>query len=178
MSILLQNNILKATEQKIESQLTPQNRQNYLKIVVAGLKVGMQNGPNGILAALKNSKDPIGDAAKGAVNLMLLLSNQAHGTMPIQAAVPAAMSLMLQALDFVDKTGTMKIGQPELVQATHIFSNFLFKQLKITPQMLSAATQKVHGIMQDPQKMQQLRAHANIDQHMNPAASPEAPNGV
>lgn len=172
MSILLQNRVLKAAEAKIESGLTPDNRANYMKIVVAGMKLGLDKGPNGILAALHSSKDPITDAAKGAVNLCLLMRKQSRGTMPMKAMVPAATSLMLQALDFVDKTGVMKIGNNELVKATHIFTNFLFQQLHISPQMLSHAANQVHGIMQDPQKMDAINRKAGFTK------VPGATNGV
>lgn len=181
MSILLSNKILMAAEKKIESQLTPENRQNYLKIIVAGMKVGLDKGPNGILASLTKSKDPLGDCAKGAVNLTLLLSHQSRGTMPVQAMVPGAMGLMLHALDFVDRTGVMKIGNEQLVQATHIFANFLFKQMGVTPQMLGEVANKVHGIMNDPAKMQQIKMHAGFEKHPQAQAAapaPEAPNAV
>lgn len=154
MSILLSNKLLEAAEQKIESSLTPENRADYMKIVVAGLKTGLANGPRGILASLKQSKNPINDSAIGAINLVLLMRKHSMGTMPLKAMIPAAMTLMLQALDFADKAGIVKIGTDELVQATHIFANALFPRLGIKPQMLHAAIQRVHAISQDPAKME------------------------
>lgn len=181
MSILLNNNLLKATEQKLESQLTPENRTDFLKVVVAGMKLALDKGPNGILAGLHASKDPIGDAAKGAVNLCMLMRTHSRGTMPMRAFVPAAMSLMLQALDFLEKTGVKKIGNAELVAATKVFTNFLFKQLNITPEMLKTAANGVHGIMQDPAKMEMIKSKAGFVKHPNAAPeapAPEVPNGV
>jgi hypothetical protein len=58
----LNNKILNDSEQKIEASLTPENRNNYMKIVVAGMKVAMQGGPNSILASLCNK--PVLDAEK------------------------------------------------------------------------------------------------------------------
>lgn len=181
MSILLSNKILQAAEQKVESQLTPENRANYQKIVVAGMKVALDKGPNGLLAALHTSKDPIGDAARGAVNLCMLLRKQSRMTMPMRAFVPAAMTLMLQALDFVDKTGLKKIGNADLVQATHVFTNFLFKQLHISPQMLKTAADGVHSIMQDPAKMDLIKRKAGFVKHPDAGPAPVTPetnNGV
>ena len=68
MSAMLTNNVLEAAEQKIESNLVPNNRANYMKIVVAGMKIGLAKGPDSMLAKLHNSKDPVNDCAKGAVN--------------------------------------------------------------------------------------------------------------
>src|SRR4051812_14503031 len=121
----VQNNILKAAEQKLESQLTPQVRQNYDKIVVAALKVALDKGPNGILASLRDSKDPIKDCVLGTINVVGLLRMQSRGTMPINAAVPACMSLIIHALDFADKSGIMKVGQEELAHAGKMFGNMI-----------------------------------------------------
>lgn len=161
MSILLQNRLLEAAEQKIESQITPANRQNYMKIVTAGMHLAMAKGPDSIIAGLKKSKNPINDCAVGAVNLCLIMRKQSRGTMPMSSMVLAASTLMLQALDFADKAGIVKVGTPELVQCTHIFTNHLFKQLGITPQMIHTAAGKVHDIISDPQKMQAIQQKAH-----------------
>ena len=162
MSILLQNRLLEAAEQKVESQLTDANRANYMRIVVAGMKVALAKGPGGILASLIGSKNPIGDCANGAVNLALLLRHQSRGTMPLQALVPAAMTLMLQALDFADKSGIAKIGNAELVQATHIFTNAIFHAFGITAPMLQAAAARAHEITQNPAQMEQVNRAAGL----------------
>lgn len=181
MSLLLQNHILQAAEDKIEKGLTQKNRDDYMKIVVAGMKLALDKGPNGLLAALHSSKDPVTDAAKGAVNLCLLMRKQSRGTMPMKAMVPAGMTLMLKALDFVDKTAVKKIGNAELVQASKIFTNFLLQQLHITPDMLKGAASSIQGIMQNPQQMQALQQKAGMGggtapQEQQPA--PEVDNGV
>lgn len=156
MSLLMQNRILEAVEQKIESSLTPQNKSDYMKIVVAGMKAGMEGGDKSILASLKNSKNPVSDCANGAINLCLMLSHQSRGTMPPMAMVPAAMTLMLKALDFADRSGIVKVGQPELVQATHVFTDAMFSKFGIDKKMLQTAATKVHAITQDPQQLAKL----------------------
>ena len=166
----LNNPLLQQAETQVESQLTPDNRANYLKIVVAGLHAALNGGPNGILASLKQSQDPISDAAKGAVSLTLILRKEARGVMPLKAMVPAAMTLMLKALDFADRAGIVKIGQPELVRATHIFTDFLFDRMGITKQGLANAAQKVHALTQDPAAMAKINVKAGLAPH--PGAAP------
>ncbi len=46
----LTNPLLQQTEDKVESGLTPENRANYDKIVVAGMHVALDKGPNGLSA--------------------------------------------------------------------------------------------------------------------------------
>ena len=42
----------------------------------------------------------------------------------------------MEALDVAEKAKIVKVGAEELNRATHIFSDYLFKVLKITPQAL------------------------------------------
>lgn len=177
-SILQQINdkVLAAAEQKLESQLLPEVRADYLKIVVAGMRVALHKGPNGILAGLKNkSKDPVHDAAVGAINLVLLLRHTAP-SMPIKAMIPAAMTLMFHALDFVDRLGLVKIGSDELVRATHIFTNRVMQAFKVSPQMLQHAAGQVHAVMQDPNKMDQLARRTGVVRHPMASVPTELPS--
>ena len=173
----LDNQVLQAAEQKIESQLLPANRADYLKIVVAGMKLALDKGPDGILAKLRQSKDPVNDCAKGAVNLACLLFKQSRSTMPIQALVPAAMTLMLHALDFVDKTGIMKIGTPELVEATHTFTNIMFRNLGIDANMLTKAHESALSAVKDPAYLEAMKQKAGLVKSPNASTPTLVPDG-
>lgn len=162
MAILQNNKILEAAEQKVESNLVPQVRANYQKIVVAGMKVALNGGPNSGMAKLRRSPDPVKQCAVGAVNLVLMMRRMAKGVMPAKAMVPAAMTLMIQALDFCDRTGVVKVGTPELVRATHIFTDAIFGKLGISQQMLHHAANSVHAITQDPAKMEMIKRKIGI----------------
>lgn len=158
----MQNSLLEATEQKIESQLLPATRQDYMKIVVSGMRIAAHNGPQGLLSGLKNRKDPVGDCAIGAVNLVLLMSKQSKGIMPMKAMIPAGLTLMLQGLDLVDKAGIAKIDVNEIDHATHVFLNYLFKKLGISLPMLQQGAAHVHQIMQDPTKMELINRKVGV----------------
>lgn len=166
-STQLQDPVLQAAENKLEAGLTPQNRQNYMKIVISGMRIALQGGDQGILAKLHDSQDPINDCAVGAVHLVVLMRKQARGTMPLQAMVPAAMTLMLKALDFADKGGLIQVDEQVLVKATHIFTNTLFKAFQISPNMLQNAAQNVHGMTQDPVRMAAIQRAAGMKPNVN-----------
>lgn len=170
--------ILDAAEQRIESQLTPETRENYLKIVIAGMKAGLDKGPDSIMASLKTSQDPIADCAKGAIGIVLILRRQAKGIMPIKAMIPAAMTLMLKALAFADKTGIVKVGNDELVRATNIFSHILMGKIGVTPQMIQTALVKVHGLTQDPVAMEQMKRKAGVVRHPDASEPTPLPEGA
>lgn len=160
--IALGNKLLQAAEQEVERRLTPQTRDAYMRIVVAGMKAALANGPNGMLAKLKQSKDPMGDAARGAVNLVILMSHQSKGQMPPKAIPPACATLLFQALDFLDRTGVVKVDENNLAAAMHLQANFLLHKFKVTPQMLSNAAANVHKVMQDPTAMEKINRKAGV----------------
>lgn len=170
MALLLQNKLLQAAEEKIEASLTPENRDDYLKVVNSGMKSAMAGGPDSMIAKLRGSKNPIPDCVNGAINLCLLMRVHSRGTMPPKALVPAAMTLMLKALDIAQQLGLAKIDNAALVSATHLFTNVMFKKFGLTPQMLHTAAAKVHAITQDPAAMQKVNMRAGLTQ------APEAAN--
>lgn len=177
----LNNPLLQQAEDKIEAGLTPENAANYQKIVVAGLHVGLDKGADGLMAQLARSKDPIADAAKGAVSVVLILRKEAKGVMPVKALVPAAMTLMLRALDFIDRAKIAPVGQPELVRATHIFGDFMFARFGISKAGLANAAQKVHAITQDPVAMTKIQMKAGFLRHPDaatPTPLPPGPRGL
>lgn len=173
----ISNPLLQQAEAKIESQLTPDNQQNYLKIVVAGQHAALANGPNSLLAQLGKSQDPIADAAKGAVSLVLILRKQAQGVMPLKAMVPAGMTLLIKALDFLDRSKIMPIGENELVRATKIFTDTIFARFGISKAGLQNAATKIHGFTNDPDAMQKIQMKAGLIRHPLAATPTPLPPG-
>lgn len=171
----LSNPLLQAAESKVESGLTPETRQNYLKITVAGMHAALSGGPDSIMATLRKSADPVADCAKGAISLVLILRRQSHGIMPLKAMVPAAMTLMLKALDFADRSKIAKVGQPELVRATHVFVDTMFARFGITKQGLAQAGQKVYALTQNPAAMDKINMKAGVTAHPGATPPPPAP---
>jgi hypothetical protein len=161
----LKNPLLQQTEDKVESGLTAENRANYMKIVVAGMHAALDKGPDGLFGQLAKSRDPIGDAAKGAVSLVLILRQHAQGVMPLKAAVPAALTLMLKALDFIDRSKIAPVGQPELVRATHVFTDFVFARFGISNAGLQNAATRVHALTQDPASVAAMKLKAGLTRH-------------
>lgn len=176
-SLMSSNKLLQTAEDKVESNLTPENRVNYQKLVTAGLKTALANGANSYLAQLKNSKDPLNDSAVGAVNLVFILNKQARGTAPIQAMVPAATTLMLHALDFVDRTGMMKIGAQEIATATKKLADTIFKNMGVTPQMLAKAHDNVAKVVKDPGHLEAMKRKAGLVKAPSASTPTAVPEG-
>ena len=171
----LNNPLLQEAEDKVYSQLEPETKQNVDKIIVAGMAAALDKGPNGILASLKQSKDPISDAAKGAVALVQVLRKDAKGVMPMKAFVPASNILMLRALDFADRGGIVKVGNEELVRATHIWTDTIFGQMGVTKEGLARVGEKVYALTQSPEAMAKINEKAGVTRHPNAAPTQTPP---
>lgn len=165
----LENDLLKATEQHIESRLTPDVKLYYQRIVLAGMHVAIKGGPTGILRNLRTSPDPIRACAVGGVNLafMLLKSETPHPSPSMLVATThAGYALMLQALDVAAKMKLIEITGGDggtIDKATKIATDQIMANIHMTPDKLNAAAGKVHGVMKDPAQMQAIRLKIGAD---------------
>lgn len=176
----MSNPMLVQVEQQIQHSLTPQNLQNYQKIVTAGLRIVMKGGKDSQLAKLVHMPDPVNACAVGAVNLVISMRRMSRGTMPGNAIVPAAMTLMLEGLDFAEKVGVIKVDDAVLTRATKIFTDMIFRVFKIGRGTLNQAADAVHKVIQDPRSGEVLRSKASSMPQLNQqiaAASAPGPGG-
>lgn len=156
----IQNPLLHEAEAKIEGAVGDgQARADYLKVVVAGMRAALANGPQGMLARLRTAPDPVKLCAIGAVGLVMHMRQISQGTMPPRSMISGATTLMLQALDFVDHAGIVKVDKTELDRATHILTNALFQAFGISMPMLNRMAAAAHGVTQNPGQMQALEQH-------------------
>ena len=160
-SLLSNNTLIKQVEQRLESQISPQVRDAYMRIVVAGMKVAMDKGKEGLMASIAQSNNPLNDIVKGTLSIVGALRSKANGTMPVNAMILAGMALVLQGLDFADRTGVMKVTATEIDQATHLYTETLFSLLKISPSQIASALKSVDDVRRDPAKMAKLQGTQN-----------------
>jgi hypothetical protein len=160
----LRNPLLQQIETEIESVLPPDQRDPYMRLLVAGMHAALDPQPNGqppLVAQFRQSKDPINDAAIGSAGIMMMLYHKANGAALPQALIPAGMSLLLKALDFLQRTRMVpQIAEPDVDRATHAYTDQIFKAFHITPQGIQNATQKVHAAIQDPDAQRAIRIHS------------------
>lgn len=162
--------LLGKAEQAIEAKLTVQARQEVMRVVTAGLQVAMKGGPDSIIAKIKDSQDPVDAAARGATVLVGLMAKQSRGTMPPRAFAPAAVILMLHALDFAQKLGMIKVDNQVIAEGTKKITDYILQAHGITNGMLNKMASASHGVMQDPQAMRRLHQDAGVVPH--PGAGP------
>lgn len=153
----IENSLLKQAEGVIEKGIPPNQRQSYMKIVVSGMKIALAGGGKSVIAEIKSAKEPVDTIVKGVIGLLSYMRMQAKGVMPIDAMIPAGMTLVLQALDFAERIGVMKVDKQTLANATQMYAIAIMAKLDITPQKLRGVVQKVHGIVTDPAKLEKLK---------------------
>jgi hypothetical protein len=172
------NPMLGKVNAELESRITPNNIVNYRKIVIAGMRVVMAKGPQGLIQKLTNSQNPLATATAGPINLVLILARQAKGgKMPAIAAIPASETLMFHALDFLDHTGRLQVTPDVLDQATKMWTDNVMRAWNVSKQQLEGMAAKAHGAMTNPQSLAAMHQHAQdiVNTGGRPTVAPPQP---
>jgi hypothetical protein len=67
---------------------------------------------------------------------MLILFKESNQTMPPQVIVPAGLELMMQAVEFMQKTGMAKVTNKDIGDAMQIFLETVFEKFGGQPGQL------------------------------------------
>lgn len=161
----LDNPLLQQVQDHLESGMKPETRRMYESAVKAGWQSVLGGGPKGLMATLAKSRDPVVDAARGAISVMLILRKESKGNLPMEVAIPAATALMLRGLDFLGQAKITKVGAPELDKATHAFGDFFLARLGVTKAGMGQATQKIHQMLQDPNAVHKMQMSSGFVRH-------------
>jgi hypothetical protein len=154
---MLKNQLLQQALAKVEAGV--KNRDAYDKLVSAGTKIIYDKATFQKLSqGIAQSKTPVEDVAKGLVTVINIMLRQARGTAPQDAVAQAGMALLLDALDFMEQAGLVKVDKQVLGQATQTFIEALLPTLGLNPQRLQSALGSVKQTMSDPQKMAQFQS--------------------
>lgn len=153
---MLKNPLLKQAQTKIESGV--QDRDAYNRILQAGTKVIYDKATFTELSkAIRQAQDPVTEIAEGMIGILGILYKQSRKTMPIPAMVMAGMSLLLDALDFAEQAGLVKIDKAQLNKATTHYLNSLLPKFGLTPDKIDATLGQLGGTIKDPAKMAQIQ---------------------
>ncbi len=80
--------------------------------------------------------------------------------MPVDAAIFAGMTLVLYGLDIYERGHKGKVGPTEIDKATELYVATVMPKFGITQDVLKSKTEQAHGVMQNPQMMSAMKAHA------------------
>lgn len=153
---MLKNELLQQALGKIEAGID--DKASYDKLLSAGLKAAYDKTIfDNLTKGLPESKDPIGDTAKGVVFLMKGIAEKARGTAPTPALMQAGFALMLHALDFEEEAGLIKVGKAEIDEATHDFMNVLLPSVGLDEKRLAGILSQLKETASDPAKLKMFQ---------------------
>lgn len=149
---MLKNKLLLKAMENIEQGA--EDPAQFRRLLKAGMKViySQKTFPE-LTKELHKSKDPAGEVAKAMVSVLVLIQHRARGTIEVPALLRAGMALTLDALDFAEQVGVIKVDARTLDHATEEYIETLLPALGITTERLNEVLGQVKQVMADPQKM-------------------------
>lgn len=119
-------------EVKAQIKVPPEMRKAYDRIVLAGMKVMFSQQTHQMAMKSLEGDGPIEQRlAKGVSDLMLVLWKQSNGTMPPQLVFPAAIELMLEAIDFLNESGAEQVSEQQIGESIRQLIGTLMEKFKI-----------------------------------------------
>lgn len=148
--------LLRQTVANVERTLNPSTRGSYDSTVAAGMTLmwgqKFDQERENFLQLIKGPEDIPRIVAKGIVKVISIIQNEIKNAKePIAAAVPAAIVLMCQILEYIEKKMRMQVT-PQLVdRCTHLVNQGIFSLYNITPEVVEAIKNRKQGAAPQPQ---------------------------
>lgn len=134
--------ILAKVQDGVRANLPPQFRVAVQRIVLAGMKVMFSPETHHLmLQAIQTDSDPAHAVGMGVTQLLTLLWKESKGTMPIPALVPAGILLCCEGLDFMEKSGMIKVTPDIVDNAVQTVTAYMMQKLGYTPQDMARIAQ-------------------------------------
>lgn len=122
-------------------KVTPEQQRQLLRIVAAGMKVMFDASTHQMMLDAINQPGAIEERlAKGIVGLMAMLWKESKGSIPPQLIIPAAMVLLAEAADFLNKGG-QPVTPEQFGKANELLIDSLLNHAGVSGDKLAAAAQ-------------------------------------
>src|SRR5574340_720720 len=145
----VQDPLLRQVIQSVEKTLAPDMQQNYQATVVAGMKLiwsaQFDAERERFLSLIKGPQDVPKIVSKGIVKVISLIQNELKTSEPIPTAVPAAITLMAQVLEYLEKKLRINIQTNIVDITTHLIKEGIFALFNITPEVLQSLANRKGG---------------------------------
>jgi hypothetical protein len=139
------------------SEKNIKDRSAYDRIVTAGTKAiyNQETFPE-LIAGLEKAPDPVEAVAEGIIGVLGMLFQKSRKTMPIAPMIQAGLTLLLDAMDFLEQAGKIEVTKETVAQATSQYLEALTAKLGLDKQM-DGMLARLQPVMQDPQRMAQYK---------------------
>ncbi|MGQ3300178.1 hypothetical protein [Reyranella sp.] len=146
----LEDPLLKQIEADISNSLTPSNRADYEAAVLAS-----PQGAEG-LRVLANADDKAEACALRSVTAALMLYKQNDGTTPLEVVPPAAATLMLLAMDTLQKANLYTPSKEDVARGAGIQLEQVMAALGLTVPVFTRMAEKTSSIAGSPEALEKI----------------------
>lgn len=126
--------ILEKVRQGVESKLPPQAKDDFDRIVVAGMKILYSPQTHPVVQQLYDKVQQGGfqpqAIATGMVNFLGMIYRASRGKMSVPAAYPAGIVLLTYVLDDLEKTRGLQITEPLVKEVGKIMAQQIIEMFK------------------------------------------------
>lgn len=136
------NDLMKKAAADRMAKVNPKLVPAVEKVVASGKKVMYAEQTRGMfLEAMKAGTDPESIGAAVA-KLMVILQNQAKGTIPPEILIPAATLLLFEGLAFLEDAGMVTVDAPFLAECTKAMGSAMLQIMGVSPEKLQGMLQQ------------------------------------
>lgn len=172
MAGIIQNEMeggdLAADKVNAQIKMPPELQEAYDRVVLAGMKIMFSKETAGKVLKAIQGPGPISKRlGVGIAGLIATLFQQSNKTIPPQVIIPAGTNLLMQAADFLKRSGVEKITDKEIGEAMQVMLNTVLDMFGVDPMKLRTA---MDGF--DPSKTQAAA------QQMQAGAQPQPQGGA
>lgn len=115
-------------------KMPPELQEAYERVVIAGMKVMFSKQTHRIMLNEMQKQGPVAQRlGNGIAGLMLLMFKESNETMPPQVIIPAGIELLMQAVDFMRKTGMEKITNEDIGNAIQVMITVVLQKFGVEP---------------------------------------------
>jgi hypothetical protein len=153
-----------------DMKLPPELQNAYERVVVAGMKMMFSKETSKYMLQQLEAPGPMAEKlGNGVAELMIALFMQSNKTMPPQVIIPAGTELVVQAADFIKKSGLAEVTNRDIGDGVQIMMSQVFRQFGIDPDQLF---QKIGQF--DPSQIEQMAQQDQMAQQMPQGQGPVA----
>lgn len=151
-----------------DMKMPPELQNAYERVVVAGMKLMFSKETHKYMLKQLESDAPMSEKlGNGIAELMIALFLQSNRTMPPQVIIPAGTELVVQAADFIKKSGLAKVTNRDIGDGIQIMMSQVFRQFGIDPDKLFQKIgqfdpSQLPSILQQGQQAQQAPAQGQM----------------
>lgn len=129
---------ISADEVSKNIKMPPDLQKAYDRVVIAGMKVMFSSESHRVMLAEIQKPGPLGDRlGKGIAGLMLMLFKESNKTMPPAVMIPAGVKLLMEAVDFLRKSGLEKPTNADIGSGVQLMITTILEKFGVAPDKMA-----------------------------------------